>query len=193
MNYFNFECMAKKSFTGGRPMGGISVFVRQEFSTSFTRICDEFEFGVILRIDKDFFDISRDCVFCAVYFPPTGSPFYQENSETALKCLEETLIFNNLIGLNLILCGDLNSRTGRELDFIEHNYENIPELREFSELFENDVTLPRFSKDNIVHVNKCGKDLLKFCKTYGCFIVNGRFGKDYKIGDFTLSTAMVIA
>ena len=79
--------MAKKSVTSDRPMGGESVFVRQEFTTSFTRICDEFEYGVILRIDRDFLYVSRDCVFCAVYFPPTGSPYYHENSETALKCL----------------------------------------------------------------------------------------------------------
>ena len=183
MNYLQFECTAKTSVAGGRAMGGVSVFIKQKFASFIKRICSDCEFGIILRIDKAMLDLVTDCVFCAVYFPPIGSPFYREDCDSALKCLEETLINNNLIDLNLILIGDFNARTGHESEFIEYNHDNIPELQEFSDIFENDSTIPRYSRDSVV--NKCGKDLLRLCKTYGCLIVNGRFGNDYKIGEVT--------
>ena len=61
--------------------------------------------------------------------------------------------------------------------------DNIPELQEFSGILNSDIALPRKSRDNTV--NKAGKELLRFCKTYGCFIINGRFGSDISNGDFT--------
>ena len=113
----------------GRPMGGVSVFVRQSISSYITRVCEEFEFGIILRIDKALFGLTSDCVYCAVYFPPADSPFYQNINQPAWKVLEDTLIGNDLINLNLILNGDFNSRTGHESDRIENVPDNIPELQ----------------------------------------------------------------
>ena len=111
------------------------------------------------------------------------SPFYHEVSQSAWKELEDTLLSNNLIDMNLILNGDFNSRIGCKKDYIENNNNNIPELREFDAIFENDSVIRRQSCDEIA--NNTGKELLRFCKTYGCLVLNGRFGKDSNVGEYT--------
>ncbi|WAQ97422.1 ANR54-like protein, partial [Mya arenaria] len=82
----------------------------------------------------------------------------------------------------LLLCGDLNARTGVLNDFININL-NIPVFAQLESIFENDVNAMRISKDNTV--NAVGKFLLQFCITYSLCIVNGRVGSDKGVGDFT--------
>lgn len=72
-------------------------------------------------------------------------------------------INGNLILLPSILCGDLNSCTSFTDDFIAHT-DNIPELYEEADILNNDIGIGIYSCDKIL--NKFGRQLLKFCKTY---------------------------
>ena len=143
---------------------------------------NEFEFGIILTIDKAFFGYVNDCIYCALYVPPLQSPFYQEQNKSALKCLEDILTQSNLIGRSMILVGDFNSRTGTNLDYIEGGNCDVPELYEFNDILYDNVA-PRHSCDAVINVS--GKELLHFCKSYNFIIINGRFGDDKGIGKFT--------
>ena len=51
----------------------------------------------------------------------------------------------------------------------------LPELEEFEEILNGDPEIPRQSVDS--KVNKYGRILLNLCKSYGLYIVNGRFGE----------------
>ena len=182
-DFTHFECNAKPSVAGGRMMGGVSVFVHQSICEHVKRICDDFEFGVILDIDKSFFGLDKNCIYCALYFPPEGLPFYNDIHISPWVAFEDILIQNNLCGLNILINGDLNSRTGQCLDYIESGDDFLSELDEFRDIFEYNSALPRSSRDNTI--NKAGRELLKFCKTFSCSIVNGRVGHDKDVGDFT--------
>ena len=181
--YTQYECNAKMSTVGGRHMGGVLLFVKQTFDSFVKRICEDFAFGIIVLVDKSLFGTLEDIIYCTLYLPPEGSPIFENYIQSALNLFEETLIENNLLGKYLIIGGDLNSRIGNEHDYIDRIQDNIPELREYSDILYDNNVPPRKSYDNVV--NKSGKQLLKFCKIYNCFVVNGRCGSDTGIGDFT--------
>ena len=82
---------------------------------------------------------------------------------------------------NLLVCGDLNGRTGTEPDcVIFDNAVNVPILPDD---YEADTVLQRFSQDHIVNSN--GRKLLEFCKAHSLRICNGRYGDDKGVGEFT--------
>lgn len=182
-----FTLSAKRSMKGGRNMSGILVLVKASILKFVTRIARWFEFGIVLRFDKVLFGSKNDYVYCCLYFPPESSPFYyrinQEHAENGLQSLEALLLTENLISLPLILCVDLNSRIAENENFISH-IDKVPELHEVADMLNNDIGMVRGSSDKIS--NKFGCQLLKFCKSYTLYIVNGRFGSDKGKGDFTL-------
>lgn len=112
---------------------------------------------------------------CAAYIPPHDSPYYQE------KCflhLQKDILYFQSQG-NVLICGDLNARTGREMDYINttgngHIFGDI--------ICQSTVITQRNSCDNII--NKNGKQLLKLCKGLGLYILNGRTRGD-TFGKFT--------
>ena len=178
-NFSVFTCKATSSNRGGRPMGGITVLIKNEICHLVKRICNDFIFGVVLKIDKSVFNLDKDVVFMSVYLPPANSTIFDiiDSEYKGISSIENILITNNLFDHNILICGDFNARTGSENDFIE-NSNVVSELEEYVDLFNSQFDSPRTSSDN--SVNKCGRELLDFCKTYGCYILNDRFGgSDY--------------
>lgn len=82
---------------------------------------------------------------------------------------------------HLMICGDFNSRTGLEPDYVIFDEAiNVPVLPDD---YETDAALARFSQDK--NVNSNGRKLLEFCKLNGLRICNGRFGQDRGVGKYT--------
>ena len=80
---------------------------------------------------------------------------------------------------SLLVFGDLNARTGKELDYIiDENVEWISGLEWYT---ASDFSRRRKSKDN--HVNIFGRTLLNLCEELDVHIVNGRCG--YDCGNYT--------
>ena len=80
---------------------------------------------------------------------------------------------------SLLGFGDLNARTGKQLDYIiDDNVEWISGLEWYT---ANDFSRKRKAKDN--HVNIFGRTLLNLCKELDVHIVNGRCG--YDCGNYT--------
>lgn len=180
--YSIFSCKAKKSVKGGRNMGGVVVLVKNVLSKHVRRVCDDFQYGVILVLDKSMFAIDNNVLFCSLYVPPEHSPCLSGEKISVLQRLEDILLNEHLLDMHLILNGDFNARTGHEPDFITYD-DNIPEMHEYTDILDNPTMIPRTSQDD--KVNKYGYELIDFCKTYACYIVNGRIGYDKNRGDFT--------
>ncbi|WAR13893.1 hypothetical protein MAR_004025 [Mya arenaria] len=89
---------------------------------------------------------------------------FQKRKYQGIHGLENLLINDNVIGLPLIVCGDLNSRTSDVADFVSH-IDNVPELHDAAEILDGDTGIDRLSCDKV--------------------IVNGRFGADKGKGEFT--------
>ena len=182
-NHISYVCKAKQSLVGGRPMGGVLVLVNERLGKLVKRICEYFEFGIILILDKTLLDVERDCVYISVYIPPDGSPFYHNSTYCGLNTIENIINNHNLTDFHIVLNGDLNARTGTYEDAIVTNIGSVPELSEFEDIINSDLGTLRSNSDT--KVNKYGKQLITVCQSYELRIVNGRFGKDTGKGDYT--------
>ena len=127
---------------------------------------------------------TEDDIHCgAVYKPPAGSkyappdPYLEIQNEIDQYC-------GNCE--NVILFGDLNSRTGKRPDFvivdhfISDQYDNgvlyNESMHTIQCLHKSKATLERDSVD--LTTNVYGLQLLEFCKSNDFFILNGKLGQD---------------
>ena len=95
----------------------------------------------------------------SVYIPGYNSKFADENDFD--KISEDILTLREKYNCPVILMGDCNSRTGNLID----------------------SSTPRANKD--VKIDTYGRNLVKMCKYLNLKIVNGCFGSDTDIGNFT--------
>lgn len=109
------------------------------------------------------FDLSYDVFLCLCYIVPSDS-----SREAFIETSVLDRISNFIIQLSnetndyysLLICGDFNSRTGTEPDYVIYdNAVNIPVLPDD---YEIDTALNRYSQDHIVNAND--RKLLEFCK-----------------------------
>ncbi len=81
---------------------------------------------------------------------------------------------------HVLICGDLNARTGREIDYV--NIVDNNHISNDTTFHSSLVITPRNSYDSLVNTN--GKQVLKLCKGLGLYIINGRTRGD-SLGRFT--------
>lgn len=124
---------------------------------------------------------NRDVYLCAVYIQPSNSPYYVEED---FKELQKEISHFQTLG-SILLCGDLNARTGREPDFID--MEGNRHIFGQNPLYQTYITTQRQSYDSVV--NKIGKQVLQMCKGLGLYIVNGRIRGD-SLGRFTYCSVL---
>lgn len=165
-------------------MGGLIIFIRNKFNCLVTRICEEFENGIVLKFSKDLFNVSNDVIFISAYIPPENSPFYNDMAQSGIQCIEKLLNDNLDVfkDSDIVLCGDLNARTGSLCETVNLS-NNIPELHEYFDILNDNYDVPRSSCDN--KINAFGKELIALCQVYSLIIANGRFGDPRNSGDYT--------
>jgi len=101
--------------------------------------------------------------------PPSDSPYYSEEIFPHLH----TQICRFQAQGKVLICGDLNARTGTHPD----SYSESGNKHIFGQNFPRNTTnLPRHNSDP--QINKYGRDLLQLCQSLGLYIVNGRFRGD---------------
>ena len=109
-----------------------------------------------------------------MYVPPEGSPY---------NCVDELwsgvasdtvdLLAEHGDRVEIIVCGDLNGRTGTSMDYIEGELnDRVP----FPAYYTPDIEWPRYSQDK--EVNSHGRKILSFCKENSLRIANGRLFDD---------------
>ena len=102
--------------------------------------------------------VKKMCFFVLYTYPQNDHHFIR-----GIQLLEDRLL-NLDINIDLydvLIMGDLNTRTGVENDFVL-NEKLVPELEEYRDILNDDCT-KRASCDKTV---KFGSDLLEFCKMY---------------------------
>lgn len=163
----------------GRHSGGIIIWYRQEHHNYILPV-KKGKTHIWLKISRRLLENSKDVYLCAIYLPPSSSPYY---SEGYLHEIQKEILYFQSLGSTL-LCGDFNARTGREIDFINTDGNNHFDV---SPLYQPFVTTHRHSYDSIV--NKSGKEVLQMCKALGLYIVNGRTRGD-SLGRFTYCSVL---
>jgi len=180
-----------------RKSGGIGLYVKNEFSSCVELLDLKCEYLLSIKIKGDILSLEKDLILCAVYLPPTGSRYLDE---------DELLLFENEIcqicteHKYCIFVGDINARTARIPDFVSADefladYFNFDDdtLSAFNrtQLLEKwGFSLSRVSSDS--KTNAHGHMFIELCKNNSLFILNGRVGQDKNNGQFTYRETSVI-
>lgn len=129
--------------------------------------------------------LQHDLYICLCYVVP---------DESSRQSMIETNIFDRLLdsvaflenntqnSCHLLVCGDFNSRTSTQPDFVVND--DPVHMSVLPDDYTPDMQLPRFSEDK-GQVNNNGLLLLDMCKQTGLRIMNGRVGGDTGIGHYT--------
>ena len=184
-NYKCFDLCRKKDPSKRRfkASGGLAAYVHDSIRPGVTRMPESGTEAIILKMKKEFFGLSRDIFICFAYCVPASSNVL--NSPTMPDDIYDDLCSKLAkyapMG-DLILMGDLNSRTQELLDYIPNeSYDYVP-LND--ELYNIDTigTYPRNNMDS--GTNSYGSKFLELCKTVPLRILNGRMFGDL-FGKFT--------
>lgn len=95
----------------GRDSGGILIWYKSELTHSI-KVIKMGTFYIWLEINKELTSTEKNIFLCATYIPPNESPYFKEDM---FSILEEEINHFQAYG-HIIVCGDLNARTGREPD-----------------------------------------------------------------------------
>ena len=133
--------------------------------------------AIILKMKKEFFGLKRDTFICFAYCVPASSNVLNSPSmpDDIYDDLCSKLAKYAPMG-DLILMGDLNSRTQELLDYIPNESFDYVPLN--NELYNIDTigTYPRNNMDS--GTNSYGSKFLELCKTVPLRILNGRMFGD---------------
>ena len=133
---------------------------------------------VAVRIDCSVFNAGKDVLLIASYVAPEHSPFYDSmDLKDGIVILEENRVQEiRDEDLYILLCGDLNARTGCEQP-------KLDDMSNYRPGFEDEDVrgdwADRSSKDTMV--NSFGKSLLNLCFLLDCVILNGCCNGDRKV------------
>ena len=137
-----------------------------------------------LKLSKDFLNIDNDLYICACYVTPSQSSRVELN-DVFNNLLDDLAEIETKCGKDhyTLIAGNFNARTGERADFIDFANDidtDVPETRYLRK--------PRCSKDNKQPNVYQGISLLDLCKVSSMSLMNGRFGKDAGIGEYTCIT-----
>lgn len=161
-----FIADAHKLSKHGRLAGGVMILVRKLLSHLIEKINVDLENIVVLKMKKDLMQSEKDIILIGCYLPPIDSKFWSvAQNGTGFDVIEKCVlcVCEKIADFHLMLFGDFNARTGNR------NSSSAPD--DFDILSVDNVTFQRSSQDNLV--NEYGEQLLEFCNTLDCIILNG--------------------
>ena len=120
-----------------------------------------------IKLKSNYFGLKNDIYLAAVYISPLNSS-YTSKREDLFDILEKDIAQFSKMG-SCIICGDFNSRTNIDSDFVV--YDNSKYSKHTVDYIE-DVNMFRNNMDKH-KVCTYGKRLLDLCKTTNMRILNG--------------------
>ena len=108
-------CRAKSA--NGRYYGGLAILTSLKIRphVSFLQTTStEYQW---MKFDKTFFNFQKDLFLCLAYIPPSQSIYTHNMQQDLLDLLKKDISVYKTKG-DIMICGDLNARTGCEKDFI---------------------------------------------------------------------------
>ena len=159
-----------------KPSGGLSLYIHLNLVAGVSIIPEPGTESIFIQLKKDFFGLENDIYICFAYCVPSSSAVLQRDHmpEDLFEDLQTKLAKYEQRG-DLILIGDLNSRTGCIEEYIiDDSNDHMPVPNIYT---DTEYTFVRNSLDD--KVNGYGRRFLDVCRSLPLRILNGR-----KIGDF---------
>ena len=159
--------------TTARLSGGVALLIKKEKSVLVKQIHVELDNCVVLKLSRALTGLDTDSVFIGMYLPPSQSLYYTDTeTDNGVALLEQCIIdiFEEFGELPIIICGDLNARTGgmnaRDVQLLDDVAEDV-----CNEDIIDDIHFRRVSKD--VTLNEFGRYLLYVCEQFNLVVLNG--------------------
>jgi hypothetical protein len=158
--------------SNGRHYGGWAVLIKEPLRKQGIKIIEQTVDFVWIKVCHGPFKIETDLYICIAYIPPHESSYLKPDFDI-LEQIQNGIVKYSRIG-QVVLTGDLNARTGLELDFVKEDMAtNIPQDLQY--VMDKQIP-PRNSLDQTI--NSRGREILDLCISSRLRILNGR-----KIGD----------
>ncbi|MES9883367.1 MAG: endonuclease/exonuclease/phosphatase family protein [Sedimenticola sp.] len=187
--YISYAVVRDKHRHAWRNSGGLAVFTKENMSKycRTTRLTSCSTSKNIIWLKFDFLDVCKGLpVICGfVYLSPENSSVHAD--EDLFHIMEEDIakFRDGFPNHAFIIAGDFNAYTNTELDFIQFD-RPIGILEEYG--YNEDTPLPPRSNQDTRDTNAYGRRLINLCRNTGVRLVNGRYGSDAGIGNFTCIT-----
>lgn len=158
--------------------GGIVVLFKNEIIKGITKLTSNNPDIIWIKLSKKFFGLQNDWLVCTTYIVPSNSPYYKINKDkNVMDVLQEEIEKYSTEG-EVIIIGDLNSRTGQ---IQEHTHTLIEcdtsVINTCSYNDSSDIGI-RSNKDNVINQN--GRKLINIVNENDLIIVNGRTPGDFR-------------
>jgi hypothetical protein len=155
-----------------RYYGGLGIFIKSNIRPGIKILENTHKDFQWLKLDKNFFNFNKDIFLCLayIYIIPSNSS-YKQGDEDILEIIEKNITNEYKDKGNIILCGDMNARSGSEPDFIQNdNYDIYVPVND--DYVYDLVQEKRQSQDD--KIDSRGKQLLELCIATQMRILNGR-------------------
>ena len=180
-----------KNINAKRNSGGLCVFIRKSISKGVQLGKHNNDIVSWLTLKQSFFGFRKDIKIANIYVVPEGS-IYHDNDIFGM--IENDIDEIDMNVNDCVLLGDFNSHTNVVVDYVieppgkkcEHDEELLfDDINNgyINELHEKGC-LQRYSLDRSP-IDNHGRDLINLCRSRSLIIMNGRIGKDKKIGSYT--------
>ncbi len=176
-------CLSRtdKHVNANRDSGGIAVLIKNDILKYVQRQPSLDINSIWFKLDKSFCGTIRDIYIGAIYIPPEYSSSHINSTLDDWDMLEKEISFFQNKG-SVLLCGDFNSRTGTQQDYIfNDSCDTLLSLPSNYIPDRSDVPV-RCNLDE--KVNNYGRKLIDFCIGKRLHIINGRTQGDF-FGNFT--------
>ena len=179
---FNYYPVCRPQSANSRFYGGLGILIKHKIRKGIkilTNTCKDYQW---LQFDRNYFNLKTDIFLCLAYIIPVNSFYADQSEEDVLDIIEKDILKFSHQG-SIILCGDLNARTGSEPDFIINDINDI-HVPMYDNYICDIIQDLRCSYD--AKVDSRGKQLLDLCIASKLRILNGRmWGDSYMYGKFS--------
>ena len=166
--------------------GGIGIFIHNDLQLGIN-ITMFHESIIMIKLKAEYFSAQQNIHILCAYFPPADSSYnHNTNSRTDYFNILQEALSSVEPQDEIIICGDLNARTGSLADIVEYIEGSNGALSEIlsPHSMSNTHEVPkRHTVDSVV--NDYGKELINVCRSVGLCIMNGRTADAANNRDFT--------
>ena len=167
--YYTYQVCRTRHAKAKKNSGGLAALVKNSLREGVSFIQSSCGDIIWIKLKKEFFAIDSDIFIGIIYIIPKNSSYTQSNNVHTWEVLEDEIWKHSSSG-QVILMGDLNSRTSNLPDYIQNDdtvYTPTPNMYK-----PDDIPKMRLNSD--LKVCDFGHKLIALCQTSGLRIVNGR-------------------
>lgn len=167
---FHYYPVCRQQSANSRYYGGLGILIKHGIRKGIKILGNTSKDYQWLKFEKSYFNLKTDIFLCLAYIIPATSFYVDQSEDDILENIEKDIISYSRQG-SIVLCGDLNARTGSEPDFILNDTNDI-HLPMYDNYNSDIIQEKRYSYDT--KVDSRGKQLLDLCIASKLRILNGR-------------------